>query len=1452
MRPGSENARAPLTRFHSVAVGPEHRLSYLSLAKRMLRSLCLILVVAGGGGRASWGQPADADENPTGLLVTRYTSRDGLPLDHANDLVLGADGFLWIATFDGLARFDGLYFIVFTPENTPGLPTSRLETLMRDAEGALWIRAEDGTVVRFQGGRARAFVPGRDLPPGGGRPVMTGGRVWVVTDDGLFRYEHGQSGEALVRYRPGLVRGPVVAVHQDRAGAVWALTQRRLIRVDPGGQARAWDARHLPAVASEVAPSASQGAGCFSEGRNGQLWVLTQGGVARFEGGRLAQTIPLAAGVGLPRYLWTSSYGVQVFGLQGQWWQVYGGRFQPTHPGTPGEPSLKITRARAHAVSPDGAVWQYDQGWVLRDGAPVYRVRDRSLNWVALVADSFGAVWVTDGGLVRLAPPHVTSIGEAEGFPGRNVYPTLQLRDGAVLAGAWEGIPHAGLVRLTPTGAASQIPIDASTGERERLVTTLYEDRRGGVWVGTYGWLGRLAARGARVEAAGLAVDPAYSRQVGAITEDAAGRLWLGNAIGLAAQRQPGPPGSATREAWTTLALAHPTRALVPTPGGAVLVGTLGGGLGIARLDGSAIHAAFLTNADGLSSNYVRDAFRDERGVVWAAMQDRGLCRVAPDRRAPASDPWRGAAVRCATRDDGLFDNSLHRVIPDGQGRLWLSSNRGLFWVDRAAMDGFAAAPPGTIEVPSVAYDERDGMTVSEANGGYQPAGFRARDGRLWFPTQAGLAVVDPAESLRLPVPRAVVTGVTVNGGVLGLPDGDVRMAAGVRDLDLQFVAPTLARPQEVRYRYRLVGYDDAWREVGQQTRASYTNLPPGEYRFEVQAGRPGRWARQATTLAVVRKAHVWERPGFALVLLVLLAGGAAWAVARVGQRRLEQAKRRAQRLEAAVDERTREVAEQNERLRLQAQMLAAQAEKLQDASEARGRFLANVSHELRTPLTLTFGPLRDLLHGHYAVEQAALPALRRAERHGERLLSLIDQLLDLSRLDAGRLDVHRQRLDLAAFVRVRVAAFASLADDSGVALTLDVDDAVPIAVDPEKMETVVLNLLSNALKFTPAGGTVAVRVRPTADGAAFEVTDTGVGIPEDALPHLFDRFYQGEASKARGDGAGIGLSLVRELVRLHGGSVTVTSQEGEGTTFTVTVPDGPVSAVPPLETVPRGTDGPDLRGDGEATPEPQPTVSLPGSAGDRPLLLVVEDNDDLRDYLRSHLASAFRVEEAPDGAEGLRRARTLVPDAILSDVMMPELDGFALLAALKADPRTADVPVVLLTARADAASRLAGLQTGADDYLAKPFQPEEVVARLRGLVQTRRALRERYAQIDARPDEDASEESTNAAFLRQIQEAVEARIGDVTFRSGDMAEAAGLSERQLRRRLLALTGETPADMLVRLRLDRAAALFIGGDVTLAQVAERVGYGTADSLRVAFKKRFGVTPSAYAKGGAGV
>jgi signal transduction histidine kinase/DNA-binding response OmpR family regulator len=536
----------------------------------------------------------------------------------------------------------------------------------------------------------------------------------------------------------------------------------------------------------------------------------------------------------------------------------------------------------------------------------------------------------------------------------------------------------------------------------------------------------------------------------------------------------------------------------------------------------------------------------------------------------------------------------------------------------------------------------------------------------------------------------------------------------------------------------------------------------------------------------------------------------------------------------------------------VRAQEAALQRQAAQNRAQAR--FFANLAHEFRTSLTLLIGPLQELLSGSQAVpdEPEAYTALRRQHsemlQHAQGLMRLVGQLLDLSKLEGGRMPLCTRRDDLIPFLKGIVQAFAPLAERKGVALHVVCDvNTLPVDFDPDQIEKVFYNLLGNALKFTGGGGKVGLYVqsRSTEEAVEVRVCDTGPGIPEKDQPFIFDRFYRvEETARSYRMGTGIGLALAKELVELHSGTIRLESTPGMGSAFVVTLPQRQTAG----GSVPTGrceghTAEPYRAAVAGAPPAP---FRRPTAVPDAPRVLIVDDNPEVRAYLRDLLTPAYRVEEAGDGKTGLEQARRQKPALILCDVRMPVMDGCALLARLKNDPATRPIPVLMLTAGAETATQIKSWEAGADGFLLKPFDPQVLRARIGQMIRTRRQLRAQYSrEVVLRPT-GVVIQPEDAAFLERARTVAEARLGDECFDVQAMAEALGLSRRHLQRSLRRVTGMSPCVFLRTLRLERARQWLEQGPVRIAEVAYAVGFRSVSHFSQCFHAQYGQTPSAFA------
>ncbi|GGD70794.1 hypothetical protein GCM10011514_38630 [Emticicia aquatilis] len=524
------------------------------------------------------------------------------------------------------------------------------------------------------------------------------------------------------------------------------------------------------------------------------------------------------------------------------------------------------------------------------------------------------------------------------------------------------------------------------------------------------------------------------------------------------------------------------------------------------------------------------------------------------------------------------------------------------------------------------------------------------------------------------------------------------------------------------------------------------------------------------------------------------------------------------------------------------------QNERLKELDNLKTNFFTNISHEFRTPLSLILSPIEDLKK-KYPSESMLEPMRRNAQR----LLTLINQLLDLSKLDSGQMQVNIKQNDLVSFIKVMTSSFSSLAENRKIDFIINQNRSEAIAYyDADKIEKILINLLSNAFKFTSNGGKISVLVNYSEDFKEVEINvkDSGIGINEYKIKHIFDRFYQADSTHQRNyEGSGIGLALVKEMVELHKGSIRVESKEGEGTTFSVKLSINRKSWEEELKKAIEDVPNYNLVDLTYLAHPEQPTENILKS--DIPtvednILLIVEDNADLRQYIRSVFEQDYRIIEAVDGQEGIEKALEIIPDIVISDLMMPRLDGLELCKLLKTNEKTSHIPVVMLTAKANVESRIEGFELGADDYLTKPFNKEELQVRVRNLVIQRELLRQKYdKQVFSLVTSELKVSSVEERFLNKAKNVVDKYISESEFDVEMFAKEMDMTTVVLRRKLKSILNQSVTEFVRKYRLQRAAELLTKRAGTVSEIAYQVGFESLSYFTKVFQEEFGMNPSDF-------
>ncbi len=608
------------------------------------------------------------------------------------------------------------------------------------------------------------------------------------------------------------------------------------------------------------------------------------------------------------------------------------------------------------------------------------------------------------------------------------------------------------------------------------------------------------------------------------------------------------------------------------------------------------------------------------------------------------------------------------------------------------------------------------------------------------------------------------------------------------------------------KYAYRLEGYDKEWQMTGgMQNYATYSNLSPGRYLFKVKGcNSDGIWSDRTARIEV----HIlppWWLSWWAYAIytaLIIAVVVIAYNLTLTKMKLLSELR-----------------LEKLERM------------KTEELNQVKMRFFTNVSHEFKTPLSLILGPIESL--GEQIQDKRQLEQLALMRQNGERLLRLIDQIMDLRKFDNGKMQLNPSTGEFVSFVRMIYDSFAYQAQRRGIDYDFEFSETeLTFQFDSDKVEKVLYNLLSNAFKFTPDNGHIGVTVslRRSDDGrfAIVKVSDTGIGVTEADREHIFERFYQGSNPSFESiRGTGIGLMLAKDFVELHGGTLTLESAPGKGSTFTFTLPADPAEALSAGKAAERQLGA--------------------ESAKRNPKVLIVEDNEDMRNFLRVNLEEQYEIYTAHDGDDGWEQIRNIYPDLVISDVMMPGVDGFELCRRSKADLRTCHIPFLLLTAKGDEENRAEGYSAGADGYIAKPFSIKTLRTRINSLIEQRIKLHERYRQKLLTDPSEIPIESENDKFIITLVKAIEQNIDNSEFGLQELCEILRYPYQQVYRKVKALTGESINEFIRTVRLKRAAQYLAQSDTRISEIMYSVGFNSHSYFTKCFREHFGLSPKEYAE-----
>ncbi len=1370
---------------------PGIKMSDLNL--KVLRILLLCLVITG----AAFVQATAQTSN---IQFTSISSKDGLSSNTVHAILKDKYGLLWFATEDGLNKFDGTRFKTYrhNTNDTTSLETNEISTLFEDTAGQLWIGTVGGSLHKYDRQRdcfmrihARLKNKPYNLINVKAIDCDKNGKMWLATFAGLSVFDpvtlQLNKFETDMQLPAALKSGIILSVYRDGRNRMWVGSKAGLFRYeDASGHFTAF--LHNDADALSIVGNAVK---AIAQDASGSLWFGTTDGLSM---------LPVN-GQGFKNYKYSSKvadnsissniiYTIAPKNKEEVWVGTENGldiidpssgairRFGPD---SRNSFSLTSKSIRSILIDKQGICWigtyqgginKYDENltlFSLKRSNP-FDPNGLSAPFVTSFADGVnGNVYVgTDGGGLNLFNPqsrllnHVPIKSKIDNSnSGLSILTLTKARDGRL----WIGTYQNGIFGYNPqTGSYQQYVKDGSPGSlSSNDVFCLLEDKRGKLWIGTNG--------------AGVNVlDPVTKTVDSKLPDEILG---------------PVPP---------TLHNGF-IRAFEEDRQGNIWIGTNGGGINIYNPETK--HYTILQRSNKtFPSDKVNTIHEDRRGVLWIGTNDEGLVSVDEARKH----------MRVYNERDGLPSNVILKVIEDRNGKIWVTTNRGVSALDDARKS-------------FVNYNSYNGL---QNNAFIQGAGFAASNGQLYFGGADGFNYLAPSDiKINKNVPPVLFTSLTIGGKNITPADKqhldeDISVAEKFtvdykQSFAISYVAVNYTSPKQNHYAYRLKGFEKEWIDAGTNTTVYYTNLNPGEYMFEVKASNnDGVWNNTGKSIKIIVKPPFWLT-WYAYLIYIASSIGVLLYIRHRGIQQLQQ--------EFKFEQEKRE------------------QERLRELDQSKIKFLTNLSHEFRTPIALIMAPADKLLSQPVDIQTSA--QINIIKRNARRLLNMVNQLLDFRKLEEQELKLCTTEGDVIAFLKEVSESFRDLSEKKKITFVFNSGlEGLLMRFDHDKLERVLFNLLSNAFKFTPEGGKVMLNVYLRNDvqevqpsSLMIEVYDTGIGIGANQQAQIFERFFQSDQSPAiLNQGSGIGLSIVKEFVNMHRGSVNVKSEPGQGSTFTVELPYEPVSLpmLSSLERLPEQSEIADIAAN-----------NLETEGGEQPLLLIIDDNEEFRFYLKDHLKANYRIIEAANGKEGWQQALAHHPELIISDMMMPFMDGVELSKKLKADKRTSHIPVILLTASTGEREQMHGLTSGVNDYLTKPFSFNILNAKIRNTLAFSRSLKKAYSKQLSIASPEVEIEQAGERFIKSVVDYVKSNLNNTQLSVEDLSRHVGMSRGSLYNKILEVTGQTPVEFIRTMKLEQAALLLEKSDMNIAQIAYAVGFTTPNYFAKSFKSKYNMLPSEY-------
>lgn len=1341
-----------------------------------------------------------------------FKFEQGLSSNTILSIIQDSRGFLWIGTYDGLNRYDGYKFAVYKniEGDTSSLSDNKIRTLYEDQFGDIWIGTWNG-LNKFVRNEERfvRFLNNPDDPAS-----LSNNEVRTICEDDQGVLWVGTGGGGLNRFvkdkkqfkhythdsldNSSISSNLITKLFKDSFGKFWIGTI--------GGGLVKFDTREEQFVSYKHNPGdplsiSNDKVLSVYEDSYGFLWVGTDGGLNKFN----RDTEQFTRYENNPNDLFSLS--------ENQVYSIYEDSRRELWIGTLYAGLNKFNRVDEKFIrflhNPDISESISDNGVM------------------SICEDNSGIIWFGTWEGINKYDRHKEHFetyckvtDEPNSLSSNGIYAIYEDTEGIL----WIGTDDGGLNmydRLNDKFIHFKNDPNNNQSIGSNGVYAICEDSDHNLWIATdFGGLNKFDRKNKKfIRYINNPDDPhsISSNDISTVFLDKSGSLWIGFNEGLDRlnrednkfyhyKHNPNDPNSISNNLVFTI---------YEDAYGYLWIGTYGGGLN--RYDKEEGNFIRYRNSpddkSSLSNDFVSVIYEDKRAILWIGTQGGGLNKF--NRESETFESFK--------ENDGLPNDVINGILEDNDGNLWISTGNGLSRFN-------------PIQKTFRNFDAEDGLQGNEFNKG---ACFKGSDGKMFFGGTDGLSAFYP-DSIKVNefLPPVVITDFRllnkpVSVGYDTLWDRSIleKAISETKEIELnyddnvisfEFAALDFHIPEKNKYAYMMEGFSEDWTYTDASRRfVTYTNLDPGDYIFKVKASNnDGIWNEEATSLELIINPPWWltwwAYSIYFIVFVLIVLTARAYDLKR-------------------------------QRLKHQLKLEHEHSEKLQEIDRLKSNFFANISHEFRTPLTLIVGPIEKIISKHLDEDTRKQAGL--IKRNANRLLALINQLLDLSKLETGRLIIQATLSNLASFIKGIAMTFESIAENKDITLKVKLEKPVlNVYFDKDMMEKILTNIFSNAFKFTNEGGSIIVTLKETdSNTAQIKIRDTGIGIPGSELPKLFDRFYQVDSSHTREqEGTGIGLALTEELVHLHKGSIKVDSKEGEWTEVTVEIPLGrehltDEEILEPLETV-EEKEG--ILEEDYPIPAMREEGFVDDIIIDKTIILIVEDNADVREYIKDSISDEYHVVEAVNGEQGVKKAVRYIPDLIISDVMMPKMDGYELTKQIKLDEKTSHIPVILLTAKSSKENIFEGLETGADAYLTKPFEIKELQIRIKNLIEVRKNLQRKFSSKEYLKKPDKPQLSKlDASFMEKLLGIIESHIKEEDFSIDQFGREVGMSRSQIHRKLKALTGKSTSHYIRFIRLTKAKNRIVEEQGNISEIAYSLGFSSPTYFTRCFKEEYGFPPS---------